>query len=107
MAEQFTIPEEYEMSFRRLIPYLVAPLQNNPQVLASLLLYIKLGGEKLARAAIDALNVSRRLEDAELVRLLREEALSSGLQSDESEDDDDDASSDEDEDENEDKDIDA
>ena len=106
MAEQFSIPEEYEMSYRRLIPYLVAPLQNNPEVLASLLLYIKLGGEKLARAAIDALNVSRRLEDAELVRLLREEALESGLRGDENEEeDDDDASSDEDEDEDEEEDA--
>ena len=95
MAEQFYIPEEYELSFRRLLPYLVAPLQNNPEVLSSLLLYIKLGGDKLARAAIDALNVSRRLEDAELVRLLREEALSGALQSDETEDDE---SDDEDED---------
>lgn len=96
MAEQFSIPEKYELSFRRFIPYLAAPLQNNPEVLSSLLLYLKMGGEKLARIAIDALNVSHRLEAAEMMKLLREEALNVDIQDAET---DDDESSDEDEDE--------
>jgi hypothetical protein len=75
MDDPFTIPEEYEASFRRILPYLMAPMQKNPQILESLLLYMKLGGEKMARIAIDALNVTQRLQDAELKKQLREQEL--------------------------------
>jgi hypothetical protein len=73
MADQFTVPEDFEISIRRIFPYLAAPLQKNPQVLDSLLLYLKLGGEKMARIAIDALNATQRLKDAEPVKQLREQ----------------------------------
>jgi hypothetical protein len=73
MADQFTVPEEYDISIRRILPYLATPLQKNPQVLESLLLYLKLGGEKMARIAIDALNVTQRLEYAEPKKQLREQ----------------------------------
>ena len=75
MDDQFTIPEEYEASFRRIMPYLKAPMQKDTQILESLLLYLKLGGEKMARIAIDALNVTQRLQDAELKKQLREQEL--------------------------------
>ena len=75
MDDHFTIPEEYEASFRRILPYLMAPMQKNNQILESLLLYLKLGGEKMARIAIDALNVSQRLQDAEVKKQLREQEL--------------------------------
>jgi hypothetical protein len=75
MDDRFAVPEEYEASFRRILPYLMAPMQNNSQVLESLLLFLKLGGEKMARIAIDALNVTQRLQDAELRKMLREQAL--------------------------------
>jgi hypothetical protein len=75
MDDQFTVPEEYEASFRRILPYLMASLQRNTQVLESLLLYLKLGGEKMARTAIDALNVTQRLQDAEVKKQLREQEL--------------------------------
>jgi hypothetical protein len=78
MADQFTVPEEYDISIRRILPYLAAPLQKNPQVLESLLLYLKLGGEKMARIAIDALNVTQRLEFGEPKNQLREQALLNG-----------------------------
>ena len=75
MAEQFSIPEEYQLPIRRLLAYLSAPLQNNPEVLSSLMLYMRMGGDKLARAAIEAFNISHRLKTAELKKLLRQEAL--------------------------------
>jgi len=75
MDDQFTVPEEYEASFRRILPYLMAPMQKNKQILESLLLYLKLGGDKMARIAIDALNVTQRLQDAEVRRQLREQEL--------------------------------
>ena len=73
MSDQFTVPEEFDISIRRILPYLAAPLQKNPQVLESLLLYLKLGGEKMARIAIDALNVTQRLQYAEPKKQLREQ----------------------------------
>ena len=75
MVDQFTVPEEYEYSFRRVMPYLMAPLHSNSQILESLLLYLKLGGEKMARIAIDAMNVTQRLQDAEVKKQLREQEL--------------------------------
>ncbi len=75
MADQFTVPEDYQESFRRLIPYIAAPLQRDEEVLQSLLIYLKLGGEKLARIAIDAFNVALRLYHAEMIKQLREEVL--------------------------------
>jgi phosphopantothenoylcysteine synthetase/decarboxylase len=89
MVEQFTVPEEYEISLRRIMPYLMSPLQKNPQILESLLLYLKLGGEKMARIAIDAMNVTQRLRDAEVKKQLREqELLNDNGQDDDDEDDD-------------------
>jgi hypothetical protein len=73
MADQCTVPDEFDISIRRIFPYLAAPLQRNPQVLESLLLYLKLGGEKMARIAIDALNATQRLQDAEPKKQLREQ----------------------------------
>jgi len=75
MAQHFSIPQEYEMAYRRILPYLTARLQKEPEVLSALLLYLKLGGERLARIAIDAMNVSQRQRDAEMIKLLRQEAM--------------------------------
>ena len=75
MDDKFTVPEDYEASFRRILPYLMAPMHKNNQILESLLLYLKLGGEKMARIAIDALNVTQRLQDAEVKKQLREQEL--------------------------------
>ena len=98
MVEQFTIPEEYAIAYRRILPYLVAPLHKEPQIFESLLLYLKLGGERLARIAIDALNVSQRQRDAEMLKLLRQEAmLAIAAEEDDDEDDEDDEDFDEDE----------
>ncbi len=86
MAQQFEIPEEYEIPFRRIVPYLSAPLQNDPKVLQALVLYFKLGGEKMARIVIDALNVTHRIEYAEMIKRMREEAMLRDRQDDGAED---------------------
>jgi hypothetical protein len=82
---------------------LEAPLHNNPQVLESLLIYLKLGGEKMARIAIDAFNMNQRMLDAELRKQLRDQMLlrreadaSDEESSDKDDDDDTDAETDED-----------
>ncbi len=86
MAQQFEIPEEFEIPFRRIVPYLSAPLQNDPKVLQALVLYFKLGGEKMARIVIDALNVTHRIEYAEMIKRMREEAMLRDRQENGSED---------------------
>jgi len=107
MAQQFSIPEEYEIPFRRIIPYLSAQLQNDPKVFDALVLYFKLGGEKMARIVIDALNATYRLQYAEMIKRMREEAMLRDQQDDEADDEDEEDDEDEDEDEDEEKDEDA
>lgn len=75
MAREFSIPEEYERPFHRILPYLTASLQNDPKVMESLVLYYRLGGEKLVRIVIDALNVTRRMQDSEMIKKMREAAM--------------------------------
>ena len=97
MGTQFTIPDEYHELFRRLIPYMEAPLHNDPHVLESLLIYLKLGGEKLARVAIDAYNMNHRMLDAEMRRQLRDQMMLLDEQDESDEEDDDDDEDDDDE----------
>ena len=82
MDQQLEIPEEYEISFRRVLPYLTAALQRDPKVLQALVLYLKLGGEKMARIVIDALNVTHKVHQAEMLKRMREEAMLRDLQDD-------------------------
>ena len=73
------IPDEYKNSFQRLIPYFPLSLRENPDALESILLFLKVGGEKLARIAIEAFKQNQHLCDAEAQKLLREAALSVDL----------------------------
>jgi hypothetical protein len=75
MTEPIIIPPEHQDSFRRLMPYIEGRLRQNPQVMEALFLFLKLGGEKLARVAVDAYNETQRLNDAETKKRQREEAL--------------------------------
>lgn len=75
MIDVFKIPDEYQEQFRRLMPYMAAPMQKDPKVFESLLIFLKLGGERLARVVIDAYNANQRQADIEVMRRLREEAF--------------------------------
>lgn len=75
MDTNFTVPNEYQESFQRLLPHMVAGLRNDPHGLEAIYLYLKLGGEKLARIAIDAYNQTHRLKNAQMQKLRLEEAL--------------------------------
>jgi hypothetical protein len=75
MSGGFTIPEEFHESFRRLFPYMAASLRSDEKALEAILIYLKLGDEKLARIAVEAMNENHRLNDAALKKRLREEAL--------------------------------
>lgn len=101
MAQEFSTPEEYERPFRRILPFLAAPLQNDSKVMESLVLYYRLGGEKLARIVVDALNVTRKMQESERIKRLREMAMlldSRDVESDEDEDEEQDDDQDDEED---------
>lgn len=99
MEATFTVPEELQSSFQRLLPHMTAGLRNDPEGLESVLLYLKLGGERLARIAIDAYNQTDRLKNAELQKQRLEEAmLAEQLDSSEDDEDDDDLDDEADED---------
>lgn len=74
MKESFQVPDEYQENFRRLMPYMAGPLQKDPKVFESLLIFLKLGGERLARVVIDAYNANQRQAAIEVMRQLREQA---------------------------------
>lgn len=75
MSGSFTVPEEFQQSFRRLLPYMTSQLRNDEKALEAILIFLKLGDEKLARVAIEAMNENQRLNDAALKKKMREEAL--------------------------------
>lgn len=87
MKEAFQVPDEYQEHFRRLMPYMAGPLQKDPKVFESLLIFLKLGGERLARVVIDAYNANQRQAAIEVMRQLREQAYYEE-QSDEADEDD-------------------
>ncbi|MFH1981453.1 MAG: hypothetical protein ABIL58_06400 [Pseudomonadota bacterium] len=48
MIDAFDVPEAYQAAFRRLRRRMSADQQANPAVMETALIYLKLGGEKLA-----------------------------------------------------------
>ena len=79
MDNTIIIPDEYKISFQRLVPYFPAALRDDPQALESVLLYLKVGGERLAHIAIEAYKQNHRLSYAEAQKRLREAALAADL----------------------------
>ena len=100
MPDATTIPAEFQESFRRLYPYMIASLTTDPETIEAIILYLKLGDERLARIAIEAMNANHRLTEAALKRKLREEMMLREMIDDSEEEDDE--SEDEEEDEEED-----
>ena len=93
MDHNIVVPEEYRSSFQKLMPHFPAALRVDAQALESIILYLKVGGEKLARIAIEAYKQNQILRDAEAQKLLREKVLAADMMNradDEDESDDDD-----------------
>lgn len=89
MEQSFTLPQELQTSFQRIMPYMSARLRNDQQSIEAIALYLKLGGERLARIAIDAYNQTHRLQDAADQKLRLEETLLAKQMENENDDDDD------------------
>lgn len=55
MPKELDIPEEYTFAFNRLMRRMPAELRENEGIRRTALVYLKVGGERLARASIKAL----------------------------------------------------
>jgi hypothetical protein len=75
MENGFTVPPELRESLQRLLPYMAAGTRNDPKELEAVYFYLKIGGEKLARIAIDAFNQTHRLRNAQMQKMRLEQAL--------------------------------
>lgn len=89
MDQSFSLPQELQTSFQRIMPYMSARLRNDQQSIEAIALYLKLGGERLARIAIDAYNQTHRLQDAADQKLRLEETLLAKQMENENDDDED------------------
>ena len=49
MSDEFTVPEEYRHAFRRVLMYGPEGIEADPVVCQAVLVYLKVGGERLAR----------------------------------------------------------
>jgi hypothetical protein len=76
MNQNIMIPDELKSLFQRLMPHFPIALREDPKALEAIILYLKVGGEKLARIAIEAYKQNQRLSYAEAQKRLRETAMS-------------------------------
>ncbi len=75
MSETVSVPETLVGSFKRMMRRVPTDLRNDENMPATILAYLKLGGEKLAKQALMAMNETQRFETAIKRRKLREEML--------------------------------
>jgi hypothetical protein len=92
MSEKVIIPDEYQGSIRRLLSRIPPEQRDDETLQASLLIYLKLGGEKLARHYIE---VSKRVFPDQMVLIKKQ--LREGIEDEESEEDSPDEDADRDE----------
>lgn len=86
----FMMPPDNPNALQRLLPYMTPELRNDQRNLEAILLFFKLGGDKLARIAIDAFNQTQRLKNAQALKLrLKASMMDEQLDEDEDKDDDD------------------
>ena len=92
MSEKVIIPDEYQGSIRRLLSRIPPEQRDDETLQASLLIYLKLGGEKLARHYLE---VSKRVFPDQMVLIKKQ--LREGIEEEESDEEnpDDDADRDE------------
>lgn len=82
MSEKVIIPDEYQGSIRRLLSRIPPEQRDDETLQASLLIYLKLGGEKLARHYLE---VSKRVFPDQMVLIKKQ--LREGIEDEESDED--------------------
>lgn len=75
MSDMISVPGELAGSFKRIMRRVPVDLRKDDKIPGIILAYLKLGGEKLARQAVAAMDKSLKIQIAKRRRRLREEAL--------------------------------
>ncbi len=75
MFDEVEIEEEMRNSFNRILRRIPKKLQEDEYILNTVVAYLKIGGEKLARQSVKAFKVSHKLETVRRKRKLRDKAL--------------------------------
>ncbi len=75
MIEKVEVPKDLMGSFRRVARRIPVDLKKDDVLLETVVAYLKLGGEKLARQAVESAKRSYELEVVQRKKKAREEAL--------------------------------
>jgi hypothetical protein len=75
MFEDVEVPKDLMGSFRRVVRRIPVDLKKDDVLLETVLAYLKLGGEKLARQAVESAKQTYELEVVQRKKKAREEAL--------------------------------
>lgn len=75
MIEKVEVPKDLMGSFRRVARRIPVDLKKDDVLLETVVAYLKLGGEKLARQAVESAKQSYELEVVQRKKKAREEAL--------------------------------
>lgn len=75
MIEQIDVPKDLMGSFKRVSRRIPVDLRKDETLIKTVVAYLQLGGEKLARQAVDAARQTLELEVAQRRKKAREEAL--------------------------------
>lgn len=88
MIDKFNVPEEHQTAFRRLLRILPDSFREDEKKMQTLLIYLKLGGERLARLRLEIAKRPFQREFALFKRIQRELLADEGGESDDEENDD-------------------
>ena len=75
MIDQFDVPKDLMGSFKRVSRRIPVALRKDEALIKTIVAYLKLGGEKLARQAVESAKQTLELEVAQRRKKAREEAL--------------------------------
>lgn len=75
MINTVEVPQELVGSFKRIARRIPVDLKKDEALLKTIVIYLQLGGEKLARQAVDAAKQTLELEIIQRKKKAREEAL--------------------------------
>lgn len=75
MFDKVDVPQNLMGSFKRIARRIPVDLKKDEELMQTVVAYLKLGGEKLARQAVEAAKKTQELEVAQRKKKAREEAL--------------------------------
>ncbi len=75
MNETLEIPESLRLTWNRLLNRMPIKLRQKSEVLETVLIFLKLGGERLARQAIEAAKAALTLEETKIRRQQKAEDM--------------------------------